>query len=356
MTNNGRLGFGLVGTGLIAPLHAKAICNSKLAHLVAATDMNAERLEKFTGDLGCKGYATLDEMLKDPEIQVINVLTPNHLHTDTVLKAVAAGKNVLVEKPPAMSLREIDQMRKAAAAAGVKIGVVLQCRTRAGVQAVRTAIQQRRFGRILHADGIMKWFRTMEYYCVDPWRTSRRSGAGVTIMQAFHYLDLLQYLIGPVKRVQAQMTNIAHPGVPLEDTTLAFMTYQNGAQGIVEASTALWPGTDVRLDVNGENGTVIMIGERIDTWKFKDDRPEDEEIRRIGSAAVATGATGPADLAYFDHQALIEDMARAVQEGREPMVSLASARPTLELTFAMYQSAKLNAPVDLPITDEEAVW
>jgi len=354
--NDSRLGFGLLGTGLIAPFHAKAIRGSNRARLVAAADLDAARLTKFTREFNCREYASLEQMLLDPEIQVVNILTPNHLHTEAVLQAASAGKHVLVEKPPAMSLREMDAMRDACATAGVKIGVVLQCRVRRAVQAIRNAISDGRFGRIYHADAYMKWFRSSEYYRTDAWRMSRRSGAGVTIQQAFHYIDLLQYLVGPVKRVEAQMTNLAHPDIPLEDTVLAFVTYESGAQGVVEASTALWPGTDVRIEVNGENGTAITVGEHMDTWKFKDERPEDDEIRRYGSAAVATGATGAADLGFHDHQTVIEDMVFAIEHGREPMITLASVRPTLEWALAMYQSAKQHETVDLPILNEQAVW
>lgn len=356
MTKDTRLGFGLVGTGLIAPFHAKAIQASNLARLVAAADTDATRLAKFTGEFSCKGYATLDEMLADPEINVVNILTPNHLHTAAALAAAKAGKHVLVEKPPAMSLVEVDAMQQACQAAGVKIGVVLQCRTRKSTQAIRTAIQQGRFGKIYHADTMMKWYRTTEYYTTDAWRTSRRSGAGVTIQQLFHYIDLLQYLVGPVKRVQAQMTNLAHPDIALEDTTLAFVTYENGAQGVIEASTAFWPGLGVRVEINGENGIAVMVGEKMETWKFKEERPEDEEIRQLGSGEAATGARGAADLGFADHQAVIEDMARAIQEGREPMITLSTVRPTLEWALAMYQSAKNAAPVELPIMDESSVW
>jgi predicted dehydrogenase len=356
MANYSRLGFGLLGTGLIAPFHAKAIRASGVARLVAASDLYADRLAKFTSEFQCKAYASLEQMLLDPDVQVVNVLTPNHLHVPAVLQAARAGRHVLVEKPPAMSLREVDKMQKVCAAAGVKLGVVLQCRTRRAVQAIRQAILEGRFGQILEADTYMKWFRSSHYYTSDAWRAQQRSGAGVTIQQAFHYIDLLQYLVGPVKTVEAKMTNLAHPGIPVEDTLLAFVTYQNGARGVVQASTALWPGTDLRLEVNGENGTAIMVGERMDTWKFKDDRPEDDAIRHYGSAAVATGSTGAADLGFHDHQAVIEDMVAAIQNGREPLITLASVRPTLEWALAMYQSAKQDAAVTLPLTSEEDVW
>jgi predicted dehydrogenase len=356
MMKDSPIGFGLLGAGLIAPFHAKAIRASNQGRLVGATDVDTARLAKLTSDFNCKAYGSLDEMLADPEIQVINILTPNHLHTEAVLQTARAGKHILVEKPPAISLCEMDTMRDACAAAGVKIGVVLQCRTRRPVQAIRKAIRDGRFGRIYHADAYMKWYRSSEYYRMDAWRMSRRSGAGVTIQQAFHYLDLLQYLVGPVNKVHAHMTNLAHPGIPVEDTLLAFVTYESGAQGVVEASTALWPGTDIRIEVNGENGTAIMVGERMETWKFKDGRPADEEIRSYGSAAVPTGATGAADLGFHDHQAVIEDMISAIQQGHEPMITLASARPTLEWALAMYQSAKQHTVLDLPIENEQAVW
>jgi len=350
------IGFGLLGAGLVAPFHARALQASSGARLVAAADVDAGRLARFSAEFGCAGYPSLEAMLEDSEVQVVNVLTPNHLHYEAVLACARNGRHVLIEKPPAMSLREVDAMAKACRVAGVQAGVVLQCRVRKPIEVMRQAIEEGRFGRLLHADAYMKWFRTADYYRMDAWRSLRRAGAGVTIQQAFHYIDLLQYLAGPVRRVEARMSNLAHPGVELEDTLLAFVDYASGAQGVVQASTALWPGTDIRIEINGENGTAIMVGERMETWKFRDERPEDEEIRRFGSAVVATGATGPADFAFQDHQVVIEDMAEAVRQGREPMITPASARHTLEWALAMYQSAKERAPVKLPLPDEEAVW
>ena len=352
--NDSRIGFGLLGTGLIAPFHAKALKASDVAELVAASDLVPDRLAKLAAEFDCQAYGTLDEMLADPKVQVVNVLTPNHLHFEPVMKSIAAGRHVLIEKPPAMSLAEVREMMAASEGAGVKVGVVLQCRTRKAIQAIRTAICTGRFGRLLHADMYMKWFRPAEYYRMDKWRGERRSGSGVTIAQAFHYIDLLQYLAGPVRRVDARMTNLAHPGVELEDTLLAFTEFANGAQGVVQASTALWPGTDIRIEVNGECGTAIMSGDRVETWKFRDERPEDAEIRQYGTAG-ATGATGAADLGFKEHQVVIEDMVGAIREGRQPFVPLASVLPALEWALAMYQSAKENAPVELPV-DENRVW
>lgn len=324
--------------------------------MVAFCDMAKERVEKMASEYGVRAHLSLEEMLKDPEIHVVNVCLPNHLHHDAVIQCAAAGRHVLTEKPPAMTLRETDNMIAACAKAKVKFGCTVQCRVRAAIQATRKAVDEGRFGKLLHADAYMKWHRTTEYYHSEAWRSTRKSGAGVTVQHAFHYIDLLQHLMGPARRVQARMNNLAHPSVRLEDTLLAFVDFQNGAQGVVQASTALWPGTDIRIEVNGMDGTAIVVGEKMTTWKFRDERPEDEAIRRLGDAAQATAASGPTALGFADHGVVIQDLIDAIHADREVIIPVASVRPTLEMVLAMYQSAAKRAPVDLPVQDDESIW
>jgi predicted dehydrogenase len=247
-------------------------------------------------------------------------------------------------------------MVEACREAGIRFGCTVQCRVRKAVQAIKAAVDEGRFGRLLCADAVMKWFRTTEYYESDAWRSSRRSGAGVTVQHAFHYIDLLQYIAGPAEEVEARMTNLAHPSVRLEDTVMSFITFTGGARGVLEASTALWPGTDVRLEINGEDGTAIVVGERMDTWQFREERPEDEEIRAYGSAAQATAAGGPADFGYQDHLVVIQDIIDAFRERREVCIPVESVRPTLAIVLAMYQSDARGEPVRLPVEDDESVW
>lgn len=350
------LGFGILGAGLVAPFHAKAVVNSKGGKLVAFCDTNQERVAKLAAEYKVKGYTGLAEMLKDPEIDIVNVALPNHLHHDAVLACAQAGKHVMTEKPPAMTLRETDSMIEACRKADVKFACTVQCRVRKSIQAVKKAVGEGRFGKLLHGDVQMKWFRSEEYYQSDAWRKSRKSGAGVTVQHAFHYIDLLQYLMGPVAKVQARMTNIAHPAVHLEDTVLAFLDYRNGAQGVVEASTALWPGTDMRIEVNGTDGTAIVTGEKMTVWKFREERPEDAEIRNLGTAAQATAAGGPADFGFMDHLVVIQDMIDAVNGGREVIIPVSAVRPTIEIVLAMYKSAAAGSTVELPVEDDESVW
>ena len=356
MINDQHIGFGLLGAGLVAPFHARAIHASGHARLVGSFDLDAARLAGLTTEFHCRAYGSFEEMLADPAVHVVNVLTPNHLHKGPVIKAAQAGKHVLVEKPPATSLTDLDTMEAACVSAGIRAGVMFQLRTLSAVQAIRRAICDGRFGKILQADAFMKWHRPTEFYRMDAWRSLQRAGAGATFQQAIHYIDLLQYLAGPVKNVQAWMSNVIHPEVCVEDTVLAFLSYKNGARGVLEASTALWPGTDARVEVHGENGTAVMVGEHIQTWNFRDEQPNDSEIRRYGNTDTPTGATGLAGMSFREHQSVIEDMVEAIRTDREPTITLASSRVTLECALAMYLSAKQSTPVDLPLLHEPQVW
>ncbi|MFC1672106.1 Gfo/Idh/MocA family protein [Planctomycetota bacterium] len=350
------VGFGIIGAGLVAPFHAKAVSDCSGGNLVAICDVDRGRADRFASEYNVKAYYTLDEMLVDEAIHVVNVATPNHLHHDAVIQAAAAGKHVITEKPPAMTLRETDEMMNACRKANVKFGCTVQCRVRRAIQAMKDAADSGRFGKLLHADACMKWFRSTEYYKSDAWRSQRKSGAGVTVQHAFHYIDLLQYIAGPAAKVQARMMNLAHPDIQIEDTVLAFIDFAGGAQGVIEASTALWPGTDVRIEINGTDGTAIMVGEAMTEWKFRDERPGDEEIRSLGDTSQATAAGGAADFGHADHLVVVQDMVDAIREDREVVIPVSSVRPTLEIVLGMYQSAARNAPVELPIEDDDSIW
>jgi predicted dehydrogenase len=203
----------------------------------------------------------------------------------------------------------------------------------------------------------MKWHRTTEYYQSDPWRSNRRSGAGVTIQHAFHYIDLLSYLMGPADLVQARMSNLAHPDVQIEDTIDAAIRFANGVVGTVTASTALWPGMDVQVEIYGESGAAVMKGAALSLWKFREEWPEDEVIRQGGDASQATAQSDPTALPSGEHQIVIDDCVDALREGRELAIPCDTVRPSLEIALAMYKSDKLGQqPVGLPLENEQDIW
>ena len=344
-----KMGFGVVGCGLVSQFHGAAIVNSQKAELIAATDPNEERLDKFIEAYGGEKAASFEALLADDRIEVVNILTPNAMHADFAIPALNARKHVIVEKPPEMLLSKTDDMSAAADANDRKLAISLQVRFRESIRASRTAIDSGRFGKLLEGDAYMKWFRPTDYYMMDDWRSKRGQGAGVSIQHAFHYIDLLHHLMGPVKVVDARMTNLAHPQVQLEDTLKAFLYFESGAEGVVEASTALWPGRPPRIEINGADGTAITEGEIVLAWDFRDDRPEDEHIRAIGRGSGSAGGTGAADLSYEEHMWLIDDMVDAVNEDRDPYVNARNARHSLEIALAMYLSADAGKPIELPL-------
>ncbi len=344
----GKFGFGIVGCGLVSQFHGDAVTAIDEATVVAAADLDEERLSEFCGEYGCE-ESTFDDMLDDDRIDVITVLTPNAYHAQFAVPAMEAGKHVIIEKPPEMTLEKCDEMIAARDENDVQCAISLQVRFRKPIEAIKEAIDSGRFGRMLQGDAYMKWFRPTEYYFQDDWRSKREEGAGVTIQHAFHYIDLLHHLMGEVDSVRSFMYNLAHPEVELEDTVLSFLDYESGAKGVLQGSTALYPGTDVRIEVNGEDGTAIMQGERITTWEFKDEQPEDEEIRKIGSGEIKTAAGGAADFAYFEHMYMVQDMLDAIKNGGEPRVTLESARGSLEIALGMYESADNDELVHLPL-------
>ena len=344
--------FGLVGCGLVSQWHGQSLKESSRADLVAAWDMAPAAAEKFVATYGAEVAPSFEAILDRDDIDAVGVLTPNAYHEEYVVRAAEAGKHVLLEKPPELSLAKVDRMAAACERAGVTLGVNLQCRFRKAIEAIKAGIEAGRFGRLLQGDAYMKWFRPKEYYAAGTWRASRAAGAGVTIQHAFHYIDLLYHLMGPVARLEARMMNLGHPEVELEDTTIAFLEYESGAKGLLQASTGLYPGTDIRIEVNGERGTAIMQGERIAMWQFEDEQPGDEEIRQIGSAEVATAAGDAAGLAHHEHMALIEEFVEAAQAGREPRVPISEGRTSLEIALAMYKSDDEGGWTELPLGED----
>ena len=344
---DGKFGFGIVGCGLISDFHGNAVTAAEEGQVVAATDLDKERLVDFCARFECDQAEGFEAMLHDDRIDVINVCTPNAMHAMFAVPAMQASKHVIVEKPPEMALEKCDQMIAARDGNNVKCAISLQVRFRKPIEAIKQAIEEGRFGKLLQGDAYMKWYRSTEYYLSDDWRSKRDQGAGVTIQHAFHYIDLLHHLLGPCAAVHAEMTNLAHPQVELEDTLDAFLKFQSGAKGTVQASTALWPGTDIRIEVNGEDGTAIMLGETITTWQFKQERPGDEQMTQIGDRSQTTAAAGAADFAFTEHKYMVEDMIEAIKTDGSPRVSLESARHSLQIALAMYESADAGAPVAL---------
>ena len=275
------LGFGIIGVGMIAGFHARAIREMGGGRLVACCDIDRGRAEAFAGAQGCSAYADLAAFLRHPGLDIVNICTPSGLHLEPALAAIEAGKHVLIEKPIEISLERIDRIIEAADRRRVTVAGIFQSRFRPGAQAVKSEVEAGRFGRLVLADAYVKWFRSQDYYDKGGWKGKIRiDGGGALMNQSIHAIDLLQWFMGPVASVQAYKDRLAHERIEVEDVAVAAVRFANGALGVIEGSTAVYPGFLKRIELSGTSGSVVLEEDSIRTWSFVDEQPRDAEIRR----------------------------------------------------------------------------
>lgn len=347
------VGFGVVGCGVVSGYHISGILETPGARLVAVSDVVEGRAREF-GEWHRVAWTTdYRELLKREDIDVINVCTPNGLRLPLAEEAARAGKHLVIEKPIAISLKEADRIIAACERAGVHLMCVFQLRYGRAATALRRAIQEGRLGRIVLADATIKWFRPQAYYESAAWRgTWAQEGGGALMTQGIHTVDLLQWMMGPIRSVNARMATLVHQ-VEVEDTVVATLTYASGALGVIEATTAAHPGLPARIEVCGDRGTVVLEADRIATWQVEGvERPADagggSEVGRAASDSKTFGAEG--------HRAQIAEMVEVVRTGKRPTIDGPEGRKAVELALAIYESARTGKTVELPLLGDDRYW
>src|SRR5438067_4765102 len=232
-------GFAIVGCGVIAPTHARAIGDIPNAELRAVVDVVPERARKLAAEFGAEPYAELAAALARPDVDVVCVSVPSGLHAEVGVQVAQAGKHLIVEKPIEITLEAADRLIAACRQRGVKLAVISQHRFDPGMRRLREALEAGRFGRLLLGDAIIKWYRTQQYYDSGAWRgTWELDGGGALMNQGVHSVDLLTWFMGPVVEVRAQMATLAHERIAVEDVCVATLKFASGALGVIEATTA----------------------------------------------------------------------------------------------------------------------
>jgi UDP-N-acetyl-2-amino-2-deoxyglucuronate dehydrogenase len=341
-------GIGIVGTGVIAAMHAAAIAAVPGARLVAVTDAVPERAVQFAGSHGCAAEPGLDALLARDDIDVVSVCVPSGLHAEVGIQAAAAGKHLIVEKPIDVSLAAADRLIDAANAAGVAMTVISQHRFDPGLVELRGLIDDGMLGRLVLGEASTKWYRSQGYYDSGPWRGTWALDGGSLMNQGIHYVDLLRWTMGPVIEVSAVYATQDHK-IEVEDTALAVLRFTSGAVGTIVSSTAVFPGFAQRLEVSGTGGTVLVEDGEIVRSAFTSDTP-DPGLRgtRLPRPAPAEGAAAnAAALDMAGHAAQIADLLTAIEQGREPSVTGRDGRDVLEVVLAVYESAREGRPVVL---------
>ena len=336
-------GIGFIGLGMAVQPHAQAL--QELvdgAVFVAGFSPSAERRAAFQETYRLATVDSEAELLADPRVDVVFVLTPPRTHAEVALRAARAGKHVLVEKPLDVDLPSARALVAAFAAAGRTLGVVFQHRFRRSPMVLRQLLTEGALGELLSVSASVRWWRSAEYYA-QPGRGMRvRDGGGVLLTQAIHTLDLLLHLVGPAAAVSARCSTSGLRRIDTEDIAGAVVDYACGAVGVIDTTTVAYPGYPERIDIAGAAGTAVLEGDRLVVQ-----RPGLPLLEMSGTSGGGGGAD-PMAFSPQAHRRLIEEYLAALQEGREPVNSGRSGLAVHALIDAMLDSATRGLPVPVP--------
>jgi predicted dehydrogenase len=349
MANNGsdkKFGFGIVGCGMIANWHAHGIEAAERGTLMGAFDIKSEYAENFCARYGIKQYATFEEILADDKIEVLSICTPSGLHAKYALDAARAGKHILIEKPIALNVADADGIIEASEKYNIKIGVVSQLRFRKATKILKSIIVEGRLGRIVTADLFMKYNRTQDYYDQSKWRgTWALDGGGALMNQGIHGVDILLYIMGPVKSVFGMARTLAR-NIEVEDTASAVLEFANGTIGIIQGTTSVYPGYPRHIAISGTKGTVGLTEDQFTEWNIEREQiPDDIQL----NASITTTANDPSNIDFEGHNAQINDIIDSIINDRRPTVDCREGRRAVELITAIYESSRSGKAVNLQV-------
>ncbi len=336
------IGFGLVGVGMIGKVHAEAIQAIPSGRLVAVCGRETAKTGEFAARFGTAAYTDYARFLAHPGLHVVNLCTPSGLHAEEGMAAARAGKHVLTEKPIETSLAKADALIAACDEAKVKLGVIFQSRFLPAVLRIKQALDENRLGRLMLCDAIVKWYRAPEYYAGSWHGTQALDGGGALINQAIHTVDLLRWLVGPIETAFAMKAALRYPHIEGEDTLVSSLRFQNGALGVIQATTSVKPGFKRRVELSGERGTIILDGDAISVWAI-----DGEDAAPSNDAQLTDGSANPAAISNEGHRMQIADMTQAILENRAPLIDGREGRLSLEVVEALYTSANEGRAVQL---------
>lgn len=339
------LRFALVGCGRISKNHFEALAkHGERVALVAVCDTNPAALAAAVAATEAAGFASLDALLAGCDADIVVLTTPSGLHSQQAVKIAAAGRHVLSEKPMATKLDEGIAMVRACRDAGVKLFVVKQNRLNATVQLVKKAIEQGRFGRIFMSTVNVFWTRPQAYYDAAPWRGRWDLDGGAFMNQASHYVDLLDWLVGPVDSVHAYTATLARD-IEAEDTGVLSARLRHGGLASVNVTMLTYPqNLEGSVTILGEKGTVRIGGtavNKIDHWQFADAHPDDEAIKNASYDTPSVYG--------FGHPLYYDNVIKTLRGEADAAVDGYEGLRSLEILIATYRSARDGQRVGLPL-------
>jgi len=334
----------LVGCGRISHNHVTAIAGIEGLALTAVCDTVADRARATGEEASVPWYTSYEDMLRESECDAVIVATPSGLHPRHGVLAARAGKHVITEKPMAISLEGADELVGACDDSGVHLFVVKQNRLNPPIQLLKRAVENGRFGRIYLANATIRWARPQEYYDQAPWRGTWEFDGGAFMNQASHYVDLIQWLIGPVESVIAKTATLARR-IETEDTGIAALKFRNGALGTIEVTMLTYPrNMEGSITILGEKGSVKIGGtavNQIEHWSFAEYDDDDKLVEGVN--------TNPPNVYGFGHEVYYRNVLAVLRGDAKPDTDGRAGRKSLELVLGIYESARTGREVALPL-------
>lgn len=326
---------GIIGTGAIAGMHARAYKN--IGYTVrACTNVTQDKGRRFAAGHGAEFFERYEDICRHPDVDFVDVCTFPSFRLDVVRACAKSGKPVQVQKPIATTLDVAREMLDTARAAGITLGVVSQHRFDRASLFLSSAIRAGRLGTLLQCDAYVKWWRSDEYYARPVKGSWATEGGGALINQAIHQVDLLLWFAGPVRELHGMWQLGAAHTIESEDVVNAVMRYANGATGVIQAATAFWPGYSERIEVHGTKGSAIITGDQLTAWDVKDDAGEPPPL----SSGVASGSSDPMAISVESFERQFLDFGDAIKNGRKPLVAGEEGYAALAVVDAIYRSCR----------------
>jgi predicted dehydrogenase len=332
----------MIGTGAISHKHAQAYRN--IGYKIAVcTDVYEPAGRKFAEQYGCEYVKTYEEVCRHPEVDYVDVCTFPDFRMQPLAICAETRKHIQVQKPISTSLETARAMVAAAAKAGIVLGVVSQHRFDDSCLFLHKAIQQGRLGKLLQVDIYVKWWRSAEYYSRPIKGSWAVEGGGALINQAIHGVDVVRWLAGPVQELFAFWQLGARHKIESEDVVNAVLKFGNGATGVIQASTAMYPGYTERTEFHGTKGSAIISGDKLTAWDVEDDSGDPAPVAK----EVASGSSDPMAISLEPFERQFLDFGEAIKTGRKPLVSGEEGCQALEIVDAVYRSCRSGEKVVL---------
>lgn len=328
------LRVGLVGYGVIGQYHLDLWQNVKGGKVFAVCDVIEERAREAAAKFGVKAYVDYANMLKSGKLDAVDICTPSGLHADQGIAAINKGLHVLTEKPIDIDLKKVDKLIDKAEKKGVKLACIFQFRVSPEARMAKQLIDEGKLGRLLSASAYVKWWRDQSYYDSGEWRGTLALDGGVLCNQAVHCVDQLCFYCGPVAKVEYAHIAKQDRKIEAEDFAIAVVSFENGALGVIEATTCAYPGVVTRTEIVGLNGSATFEGPGLKSFNVID-----EDIDIASETVKADGRGDAKDIGLTGHAFQLQDFVDAIRENRDPVVSGRDARLAVDALTKIYKKA-----------------